>query len=80
MEEFCARAAGGIAWTVGGAPWTEPFAGRTVEGGRCAPGFSVWTEQGAPGSLHFFARALERVSTRLQISPPFYVKNPPLAG
>src|SRR5436305_1214058 len=46
-----------------GAPWTEPFAGGTVEGGRCAPGFFVWTEQGTLASLYFFARALERDGT-----------------
>jgi hypothetical protein len=54
---------GGSAWTVEGAPWTEPFAGRTVEGGGCAPDFSVRTEQGMLGSLSFFACALERDGT-----------------
>jgi hypothetical protein len=48
----------GAGWTEAGALWTEPSAGRTVEGTGCAPGFSVRMEQGTLASLYFFARAL----------------------
>jgi hypothetical protein len=37
-EQGLVRAPKSRAWTVEGAPWTESFAGRTVEGGRRAPG------------------------------------------
>jgi hypothetical protein len=79
-EDSCASAPEGPAGTVEGAPWTESFAGRTVEGGRRAPGFSVWTEQGAPGSLDFLARALfwERaIPSREGCAPAGYGGVPP---